>query len=158
MTEKLLIVDDEEDIRLLLGKRLRHKGFEVILAENGKEGLSKAISESPDLVVLDVMMPGMDGVQMSLQMRELPELLRCPSPATGIDISMGGIRFACEGLQVSEGETLPLELRLDGQSFLVVGTVVRVASFSRLHQEVALVFKELDSECQRRLAELLGRS
>ncbi len=91
-------------------------------------------------------------------LRKLPTVLRCPSPATGIDISMGGIRFACEGLQVSEGETLPLELRLDGQSFLVIGTVIRVASFSNFQQEVALAFKDLDPDCQRRLAELLART
>ena len=91
-------------------------------------------------------------------MRELPGILSCPSLATGIDISMGGIRFACEGLGVSEGDALTLELRLEGQSFLVIGTVVRVASFSRLQQEVALAFKELDLECQRRLADLLRRT
>ena len=58
---KLLVVDDEFNILELLATSLRFAGFEVVTAGNGREALEKAHAENPDLIVLDVMMPGMDG-------------------------------------------------------------------------------------------------
>jgi len=60
---KILIVDDEEHIRLLYKQELTEEGYEVALAANGKECLEKIDSENPDLVVLDVRMPVMDGIE-----------------------------------------------------------------------------------------------
>jgi DNA-binding response OmpR family regulator len=60
---KILIVDDEEHIRLLYKQELSEEGYEVILAENGKECLQKLDEETPDVVVLDVRMPVMDGIE-----------------------------------------------------------------------------------------------
>ena len=59
--EKLLIVDDEKNFVEMLSERLEAKGFDIVKAFNGKEGLEKAHSEKPDLVILDVIMPDMDG-------------------------------------------------------------------------------------------------
>ena len=57
---KILIIDDEEDIRELLSYNLKKEGHLVFTAENGEVGLSIMKKEHPDLILLDVMMPGMD--------------------------------------------------------------------------------------------------
>ena len=61
---KILIIDDEKDIIETLGFRLEASGFDVISANDGVEGLEKAQKEKPDLIILDVMMPKMDGYQV----------------------------------------------------------------------------------------------
>lgn len=72
--DKILIVDDEEDIREILGYNLKKEGFQVFLAENGQTGISLCKEEKPDLVILDVMMPGMDGIEVCEQIRNTPGL------------------------------------------------------------------------------------
>ena len=61
MSVKILAVDDEDDVRRLIQIKLKKEGFEVLTASNGLEGLEKARDEHPDVVLLDVMMPKMDG-------------------------------------------------------------------------------------------------
>lgn len=61
MRRKILVVDDEEDIRRFLGTVLKEKGYEVLLAAEGEEALELAGREQPHLVLLDIMMPAMDG-------------------------------------------------------------------------------------------------
>jgi two-component system, OmpR family, alkaline phosphatase synthesis response regulator PhoP len=61
---KILVIDDEEDIRTLLQYNLIKEGYEVEIAENGEKGLLILSSFKPDLVLLDVMMPGMDGIEV----------------------------------------------------------------------------------------------
>ena len=60
---KILIVDDEENIRLLYDQELRDEGYHTILARDGKECLEKVQEERPDLIVLDIRMPRMDGLE-----------------------------------------------------------------------------------------------
>jgi two-component system alkaline phosphatase synthesis response regulator PhoP len=66
---KILLVDDEPDILEILEFNLRKEGFEVVTARNGEEGLALARSFRPDLIVLDIMMPVMDGVEVCRQLR-----------------------------------------------------------------------------------------
>ena len=61
MGKKILIVDDEVDIAETLEIRFKGEGFEVILAHDGQEGLNRAKEEAPDIIILDEMMPKMDG-------------------------------------------------------------------------------------------------
>jgi DNA-binding response OmpR family regulator len=61
VSKKILIVDDEERLRTLLQSYLRQEGFEVVTATNGREALFVARQEQPDLIILDLMMPEMDG-------------------------------------------------------------------------------------------------
>jgi CheY-like chemotaxis protein len=61
--KKILIVDDEASIRLLYEEELREEGYEVITASNGKEALESVKVHNPDLVVLDIRMPEMDGIE-----------------------------------------------------------------------------------------------
>ncbi len=64
MAKKILIVDDEPNIILMVGTRLKANGYEVISAEDGQAGLEKAQKESPDLIILDVMLPKMEGYKV----------------------------------------------------------------------------------------------
>ncbi len=73
MSAKILIVDDESAIRDALGRKLKREGFAVTLAGNGLEGLRAFHSERPDLVVLDIVMPEMDGLTVCQRIREVAE-------------------------------------------------------------------------------------
>src|SRR5699024_3184350 len=66
---KLLVVDDEPNIRELLSTSLRFAGFEVVAAANGREALAAVEDDEPDLAVLDVMLPDMDGFTITRKLR-----------------------------------------------------------------------------------------
>lgn len=68
--KKVLVVDDEQSILTLLEYNLRQAGFEVITAMDGEEGRDLTLSEKPDLVVLDLMLPKLDGVEVCKQLRQ----------------------------------------------------------------------------------------
>ena len=70
---KILVVEDNADEANLIKMILEPEGYEVAIASNGNEGLEKIESDSPDLVVLDVMMPELDGFAMCSKLRESPE-------------------------------------------------------------------------------------
>lgn len=69
MAYKILVVEDDPATSRLVDYTLRHEGYEVITAFNGLDGLRKALTESPDLVVLDVMLPGLDGFEICNRLR-----------------------------------------------------------------------------------------
>lgn len=69
---KVLVVDDEENIQELIRLGLRYEGFQVESASNGPDGISAAQRLSPDLVILDLMLPGMDGLEVCRRMRANP--------------------------------------------------------------------------------------
>ncbi len=76
--KKVLLADDEDDIRITLGKRLKTKGYEVETAVDGLEALDKVKSFSPDLLILDVMMPELNGFQVCRALREDPKTKDLP--------------------------------------------------------------------------------
>jgi len=67
--KKILIVDDEAVLLNLLSSKINSNGFSVIEARDGDEGLQKALSEHPDLILLDIIMPKMDGITMLKKLR-----------------------------------------------------------------------------------------
>ena len=71
---RILLVDDEPDILEIVGYNLSAEGYQVITADNGAEAVKVAKKKSPHLIILDVMMPGMDGIEACEQMRKIPEL------------------------------------------------------------------------------------
>lgn len=70
---KILIVDDEQDIIEFLEYNFKKEGYQVYSARNGVEGKEKALKVKPDLIILDVMMPGMDGIELCNELRDIPE-------------------------------------------------------------------------------------
>jgi len=71
---KILLVDDEPDILEIISYNLSSEGYQVFTAKNGVEGIKKAKKEKPHLIVLDVMMPEMDGIEACEAIRKVPEL------------------------------------------------------------------------------------
>jgi len=74
MQKKILLVDDESDILELIKYNLEREDFEIKLAFNGKDAITVAKEFMPDLIILDVMMPEMDGVETCIELRSIPEL------------------------------------------------------------------------------------
>jgi len=90
MNKSILIVDDEQDIRNILSYNLRKEGFDTYEAENGEEGIRMLNEIQPDLIILDVMMPGMDGIEICEIIRKTPgnqKVLICFLTARGEDYS-----------------------------------------------------------------------
>jgi two-component system alkaline phosphatase synthesis response regulator PhoP len=71
---KILLVDDEKDILEIVGYNLSQEGYQISTASNGKEAIAKAKKELPQLIILDVMMPEMDGIEACENIRKIPEL------------------------------------------------------------------------------------
>lgn len=78
MTHTVLTIEDQPDIRRLIRMTLEFKHFNVIEAGDGQQGLALARSRSPDLILLDVMMPGLDGLAVSQTLAQDPVLSRIP--------------------------------------------------------------------------------
>jgi|DewCreStandDraft_2_1066082.scaffolds.fasta_scaffold02013_8 CheY-like chemotaxis protein len=78
MAEKILIVDDEPDVARLIGLVLERNGLEVVTATSGPEAIAKAAAVLPALILLDIMMPGMDGYEVCRRLRADPQLSHIP--------------------------------------------------------------------------------
>jgi two-component system alkaline phosphatase synthesis response regulator PhoP len=71
---KILLVDDEPDILEIVGYNLSQEGYSIVTATNGKEAIAMAKKEHPQLIIMDVMMPEMDGMEACENIRKIPEL------------------------------------------------------------------------------------
>ena len=71
---KISLVDDEQDILEIVGYNLSQEGYQIVTASNGKEAITKAKNEHPHLIIMDVMMPEMDGMEACENIRKIPEL------------------------------------------------------------------------------------
>lgn len=78
MGKTLLVVDDNEDMRSVMAYQLMARGYTVIMAINGKDGIDKAIAEKPDLILLDILMPVMDGTEAAERLKEDPRTKNIP--------------------------------------------------------------------------------
>ncbi|HUG34607.1 MAG TPA: response regulator [Anaerolineales bacterium] len=78
MSEKILIIDDDLDTLRLVGLMLQRQGYQISAATNGQQGLDKAFDESPDLILLDIMMPDMDGYEVTRRLRSNPSTTETP--------------------------------------------------------------------------------
>lgn len=74
----ILVIEDYADTRELISSLLRKNGYHVLEAEDGVEGLLKASASYPDLVIMDLALPEMDGVETSRRIRQMPKLSRTP--------------------------------------------------------------------------------
>ena len=95
MKKKILVVDDEPDICTLLSEGLKHAGYDVVTATTGIDGLELARKQRPDLIVLDICLPDVDGVVVYETLREMALHEKTPvifltALATGTDMRIGG--------------------------------------------------------------------
>lgn len=77
MDQKILIVEDDPDITELLSYNLEKEGYEVYTVDNGSDAIREAKKHTPTLVLLDIMLPTMDGIEVCRQLREIPQLDNC---------------------------------------------------------------------------------
>jgi two-component system cell cycle response regulator DivK len=75
---KILLVEDNEDNRDMLSRRLQRKGYEVVLAVDGGEGVAQAASEAPDLILMDIGLPVLDGWEATRRIRASPQTRAIP--------------------------------------------------------------------------------
>ncbi len=118
---KVLLVEDNEMNRDMLSRRLQRKGFEVIVAGDGQQGVAKASAESPDLILLDMSLPVMDGWEAARQIKADSETRDIPIIALTAHAMAGDREKALEA-GCDEYDTKPVELpRLLGKINLFLG-------------------------------------
>ncbi len=78
MAERILIVDDDVDSLKLIGLMLQRQGYDIVVANNGQQALSRANADEPDLIILDIMMPDMDGYEVCRRLRDDPATQAIP--------------------------------------------------------------------------------
>ncbi|GIK63448.1 MAG: DNA-binding response regulator [Chloroflexi bacterium] len=147
---KILIVDDEEAIRDSLSQKLTRAGFQVSTAANGLEGLRTFHTERPDVVVLDIAMPEMDGLTVCQRIREVAEtpiMMLSAQAVTEVDI--------IEGLNAGADEYLMKPIR--GNEFVArVQALLRRAQMTAVEAESGYNDGYLSVDLQRRHVHVNG--
>src|SRR5690606_22765549 len=120
MAERILVIDDDLDTLRLVGLMLQRQGYEIIAASNGTQGLEKAINEKPDLILLDVMMPDMDGYEVTRRLRKNPTTSAIPilmfTAKTQIDDKVTGFEVGADDYLTKP--THPTELQAHVRTLL----------------------------------------
>jgi len=116
MARKIMVVDDEPDILFTVGQMLEMSGYEVIKVSDGKECLKKLEETSPDLVLLDIMMPEISGWDVAAKIKEDPKWAEIPivfltAKGDTMSIGMGGL--ASEDYIVKPFNVTDLKERID---------------------------------------------
>ena len=106
---KVLLVEDNEMNRDMLSRRLLKKGYDVVMAVDGEEGVSKAASEAPDIILMDMSLPVMDGWEATRQIKSGPASARIPIIALTAH-AMTDDREKAMAAGCDEFDTKPIEL------------------------------------------------
>lgn len=142
MAERILVIDDSDDSRELIGRFLDRAGYEVTAATDGQDGLTKAFATDPDLILLDIMMPGMDGY-------EVCETLKKEARTRDIPViflsALGESRDKIRGLEIGGADyiTKPFDR---GEALARVRSHLKIR---RLTKEVMAANRELVEKQQR---------
>jgi len=94
--KKVLIIEDHGDMRELLTWQIELMGFQSITAKRGREGVEKALSEKPELIIMDIMMPGMDGWEAAREIRAHAEIKDVPILAATALVRAGDLQNCIE--------------------------------------------------------------
>jgi len=106
---KILLVEDNDDNRDMLKRRLERKGYEVVIALNGQEGVETAIAEAPDLVLMDMSLPVLDGWEATARIKAHPVTRAIPVIALTAH-AMSGDREKAVAVGCDDYDTKPVEL------------------------------------------------
>lgn len=155
MNHRILVIDDEPDIRRSLGMILRHEGYEFLDAASGAEGIQKAQAHSPDIILLDIKMPNMDGMEVLQDLRRrgvhVPVIMISghADVPTAVEATKNGAADLLE--KPLEAETLLLRLRQALEHQQVVGEV------HRLRHEAGERYRMVgEGNAMRKLRESIG--
>ncbi len=133
MAEKILIIDDDIDTLKLVGLMLERQGYEIAVANNGALGLNKAAVESPELILLDVMMPDLDGYEVTRRIRNDPSLAHIPvimfTAKTMVDDKVAGFEAGVDDYLTKP--THPAELTAHVKAVLARAAQVKAAPVDR---------------------------
>lgn len=105
---KILLVEDNEMNRDMLSRRLRRKGYEVISAPDGSRGIAMAQEDNPDLILMDISLPVMDGLQATRHLKASPDTQAIPIIALTAH-AMAGDREKCLEAGCNDYATKPVE-------------------------------------------------
>jgi two-component system, cell cycle response regulator DivK len=105
---RILYIEDTENNRILVKRRLEKSGYQVLTAENACEGISRARTAMPDLILMDMGMPGVDGWSATRQLKTDPELKRIPVIAVTAHAMQGDRQNALEA-GCDDYETKPFD-------------------------------------------------
>jgi len=133
MAEKILIIDDDIDTLKLVGLMLERQGYEIAVANNGALGLNKAAAENPQLILLDVMMPDLDGYEVTRRLRGDPTVAHIPvimfTAKTMVDDKVAGFEAGVDDYLTKP--THPAELTAHVKAVLARAAQVRAAPVDR---------------------------
>jgi two-component system cell cycle response regulator DivK len=107
---KILLVEDDEMNWDMLSRRLRRKGYEVVIATDGKQGVDMALSEAPDLILMDLSLPVLDGWEATRQIKAAPETQAIPVIALTAH-AMDGDQAQALAAGCDDYDTKPIEFR-----------------------------------------------
>jgi CheY-like chemotaxis protein len=107
---RILLVEDNEMNRDMLSRRLVRGGYEVIIAEDGARGVAIAMSDKPDLILMDMSLPVIDGWEATRQIKAMPEISRIPIIALTAH-AMAGDRDKALASGCDDYDTKPIELQ-----------------------------------------------
>ncbi len=116
---KILVVDDDADLRRLMSLVLQMGGYDVVSAADGAEALAKVRLEAPNLVLLDIMMPEMDGFETCRRLRKLPEGANIPvimlSAADQVADKVKGLKVGANDYITKPADSRELIARIEAQ-------------------------------------------
>ena len=122
----ILLVEDNEMNRDMLSRRLARRGYEILVAVDGEQGVAAACAQSPDLILMDMSLPVLDGWQATLKLKTLPETQGIPVIALTAH-AMAGDREKCLDVGCDDYDTKPIEFpRLLGKIQVLLGKEVQV--------------------------------
>lgn len=148
MAEKILIIDDDVDTLRLVGLMLQRQGYLISAASNGSQGLAKAFEERPDLILLDVMMPDMDGYEVTRRLRKNPATVSIPilmfTAKTQLDDKVTGFEVGADDYLTKP--THPTELQAHVKALLARATPKEAGNIATaLHEQHGYVIGVLST-------------